>query len=93
MVNQRLQAHKLIDCISQDKLSAVVGLLEVMIDPLDRELANAEVDDEPTTEEDRRDIEASRTWFQSNEGTPLAAVMEDLGISIQEVENYKDPAY
>lgn len=75
---QKRHAHGMIDRLAPEKLSAVVGLLEVMQDPFDRALATAEIDDEPVTEQERRDIEASREWFKHNPGTPFEQVVADL---------------
>jgi len=89
---QKQYAHGMIERLAPEKLSAVVGLLEVMLDPFDRALATAEIDDEPVTEEERRDIEASREWFQNNQGTPFEQVVTELGLTMEEVTNYKDPS-
>lgn len=89
---QRQHAHGMIERLAPEKLSAVVGLLEVMLDPFDRALAIAEIDDEPVTEEERRDIEASREWFKHNQGTPFEQVVTELGLTMEEVINYKDPS-
>jgi len=89
---QKQYAHGMIERLAPEKLSAVVGLLEVMLDPFDRALATAEIDDEPVTEEERRDIEASREWFQHNQGTPFEQVVTELGLTMEEVTNYKDPS-
>jgi hypothetical protein len=49
---QRLeQAHALLDVLSDEKLTAVRSLLEVMVEPLSRSLALAPVDDEEITSE------------------------------------------
>lgn len=53
-------AHKLIDRIPPGQIAALVGLLEVMVDPVGRAIANAPYDDEPVTEDDLRDIAESR---------------------------------
>lgn len=63
---QKQYAHRMIERLAPEKLSAVVGLLEVMLDSFDRTLATAEIDDEPVTEQERRDIEASHEWFKHN---------------------------
>ena len=89
---QKQHAHGMIERLAPEKLSAVVGLLEVLLDPFDLALANAEIDDEPVTEEERRDIEASREWFKHNEGTPFEKVVAELGLTMEEVANYKDPS-
>jgi len=89
---QKQHAHGMIERLPPEKLSAVVGLLEVLLDPLDRALAAAEVDDEPVTEQEMRDIEASREWFKHNQGTPFEQVVADLGLTMEEVTNYKGPS-
>lgn len=89
---QKQRAHGMIERLAPEKLSAVVGLLEVLLDPFDRALATAEIDDEPVTEEDLRDIEASREWFKHNEGIPFEQVVAELGFTMEEVTNYKDPS-
>ena len=40
---QRQQAHVYLDLLSPEQLSAVRNLLETMLDPLSRTLANAEI--------------------------------------------------
>ena len=53
------RAHELIDRMAPGQVSVVVPLLEVMLDPVARALANAPYDDEPISEEERLEIEAS----------------------------------
>ena len=89
---QKQRAHVMIDRLAPEKLSVVVGLLEVLLDPFDRALSTAEVDDEPVTEEEMRDIEASREWFKHNKGIPFEQVVTELGFTMEEVTNYKDPS-
>ena len=89
---QKHLAHGMIERLAPEKLSAVVGLLEILLDPFDRVLAAAEIDDEPVTEEDMRDIESSREWFKHNEGIPFEQVVAELGFTMEEVTNYKDPS-
>jgi hypothetical protein len=60
---QKDYAHGMIERLAPEKLSAVVGLLEILLDPFDRALAAAEIDDEPVTADERRDIDESREWF------------------------------
>lgn len=60
--------------------------------PLDRTLAAAETDDEPVTEEEHRDIESSREWFKHNDGIPFEHVVAELGLTMEEVTNYKEPS-
>lgn len=55
-------------------------------------MAAAEIDDEPVTEEDVRDIEVGREWFKHNKGIPFEQVVADLGFTMEEVTNFKDPS-
>ncbi|MBL8227537.1 MAG: hypothetical protein JNL98_03635 [Bryobacterales bacterium] len=87
---QKQYAHGMIERLAPEKLSAVVGLLEVMLDPFDRALATAEIDDEPVSEEEHRDVETSREWFKHNQGTPFEQVVTELGFTMEEVTNYKE---
>jgi hypothetical protein len=87
---QKRTAHGMIERLDPAKLSAVVSLLEVLLDPLDKALAAAEFDDEPVTDEERRDIDACNEWFKHNPGIPFEKVVSDLGLTMEEVVNYKD---
>ena len=89
---QKQHAHGLIELLAPEKLTAVVGLLEILLDPLHRALAAAEIDDEPVTGEDMRYMEASREWFKHNKGVPFEQVVAELGLTMQEVIDYKDPS-
>ena len=50
-VQQRQQAHLLIDVLPEEKLFAVHSLLEVLVEPLSRSLAMAPVEEEELTPE------------------------------------------
>jgi hypothetical protein len=79
----------MLDLLAPEKLSAVVGLLEVMLDPVARAIANAPIDDEPITEEEARAIEEAREWLKHNKGIPHGQVLAELGITQEEIENYR----
>ena len=89
---QKQHAHGMIERLAPEKLSAVLGLLEVLLDPFDRALAAAEIDDEPVTEEELRDIEAGREWFLHHKGTPFEQVVAELGIAMEEVTSAIRPS-
>ena len=79
--NEKQQAHELIERLPPTQLSAVVGLLEAMLDPFTRALANAPIEDEPVTGKRKkrsrkrangrsttRPFHTSRSWL--NSGSP-----------------------
>lgn len=86
------QAHDLIERLTPSQVSAVVGLLEALLDPVSRAITNAPADDEPLTEEDKKALDQAREWLQHNPGIPHEQVLSDLGITQEEIENYKEPA-
>ncbi|MGP8244176.1 MAG: hypothetical protein ACLQVN_06620 [Bryobacteraceae bacterium] len=89
---EREQAHALLDMLPAEKLNAVRSLLEAMVDPVSRALANAPIDDEPVTEEEERAIAEAREWLKHNPGIPFEKVVADLGFTMEEVKNYQDPS-
>ncbi len=62
--NEKHQAHELIERLAPSQVSAVVGLLEAMLDPVSRAIANASVDDEPETSQERQVVAESKDWFE-----------------------------
>jgi hypothetical protein len=89
---RREHAHQLIDRLPETQLSALVGLLETILDPLAAALRNAPVDDEPVTEEEERAINEAREWLKHNPGIPFEHVVAELGFTMEEVKNYQDPS-
>jgi hypothetical protein len=81
-------AHELIEQLPAHQLSAVVGLLEAMIDPVSRKLATAPVDDEPETAEEQRVVEASKEWLRQRggKGIPHEEVLRDFGLTAEDFE-------
>lgn len=79
-VNTKEHAHELIDRMAPGQVSAVVGLLEIMLDPLARTLANALYDDEPVTEEEAREVAASKAALAQGEATSHDEVLAEFGL-------------
>lgn len=90
--DQKQQAQELIERLAPTQLSAVVGLLEAMLDPVSRAIANAPVDDEPETEQEREAFADSKTWFsqRSGQGIPLEEVLADFGLAPKDFKNPKE---
>lgn len=90
--HERQQAHAYLDHLPEAQVAAVRGLLEAMLDPVSRALANAPVDDEPVTEEEERAVQEAREWFKHNPGIPFEQAVAELGFTMEEVKNYQDPS-
>jgi hypothetical protein len=85
-MNEKQHARELIDRLLPHQLSAVVGLLEAMLDPVSRKLAAAPMDDEPETEEERRTAEQSKEWLRQRggKGIPHEEVLQDFGLTMED---------
>jgi hypothetical protein len=62
IMSDKEHVHEPIDRLPPSQLSAVVGLLEAMLDPVARAIANAPFDDEPVTAEEEKALAESREW-------------------------------
>lgn len=88
---ERQQAHAYLDHLPDAQVSAVRGLLEAMLDPVSRALANAPIDDEPITEEEERAAAEAREWLKHNPGIPFEQVVAELGFTMEEIKDHQDP--
>lgn len=79
--NPKQQAHELIERMTAGQVAAVVGLLEAMLDPVDRAIANAPLEDEPISEEEERAVAASKEWLKKNKPIPNEEVLAEFGLS------------
>ncbi len=88
VTNPKQQAHELIDRISTAQASAVVGLLEAMLDPVDRAIANAPFEDEEISEEETRAVAASKAWLAEHpgEGIPHEEILREFGLSPEDLQ-------
>jgi hypothetical protein len=84
--DEKQHAHELIDRMAPGQVSAVVGLLEIMLDPLARTLAAAPYDDEPVSQEEAREVEASKASIARGEGIPHEKVIAEFGLSSEDFE-------
>ena len=86
MANSKERVYELIERLPPAQLSAIVGLLEAMLDPVSRSLANAPLDDEPVSEEEVREIAAARASLDRGEGIPHEQVLAEMGLTLDDFE-------
>ena len=84
MSDARQHAHELIDQMPEVQLSAVVGLLETIVD--------SALEDEDISEEEEQAVARSKEWFQHNRGIPFEDVVADLGFTMEQIRRHKEPA-
>lgn len=79
-------AHQLLDQLGRDQLTAVVKLLEVMIEPFSHKLANAPLEDEEISGEEEQDVAQAREWRKHNKPVPHEDVLADFGLTMADFE-------
>ena len=81
-MRNRQHAHELIDRLPETQLSALVGLLETIVDPMTAVLHDAPEDDEPETASEATSVAIAREWLKKNgdKGVPHAEAMHRLGL-------------
>jgi hypothetical protein len=84
--DEKQHAHELIDRMAPGQIAAVVGLLEIMLDPLARTLASAPYDDEPVSTEEAREVEEAKASLARGEGIPHEEVLAELGLTSEDFE-------
>ena len=82
----RQLAHQLLDHLAPEQVTAVVHLMEVMLDPISRKLASAPVEDEPISDEEERSAAESRDWLKHNEAISMETVLADFGLTLADFE-------
>ena len=82
------RAHELIEKLAPKQASAVVGLLEIMLDPVSRAIANAPIDDEPLDPEEEKAINESKEWLKHNRPIPHEQILAELGITPEELNRF-----
>jgi len=92
LVQEKQELHELVDRLAPGQVNAVRSLLQVMLDPVSRAIANAPADDEPLSEADAQALGEAREWLRHNEPIPHGQVLADLGFTQEEIESYKEPA-
>lgn len=81
-MSDRDHARELIDRLPDAQVSALVGLLETMVDPVAAALRNAPSDDEPETEDEKQAVAEARDWLarRGGKGIPHEEAMRRLGL-------------
>jgi hypothetical protein len=76
----RQQAHSLLDVLPDEKVAAVRGLLEVMVEPLSLTLSMAPVEDEDLNPETAASLDRSRASLAQGEGVSHEEVLSEFGL-------------
>lgn len=90
MTSNREHLHELVDRLAPRQVMAMQELLEAMLDPVSRAIANAPIDDEPETDEERQAVAEADQWFKENpEGIPFEDVLAEFGLTVADIESHR----
>jgi len=78
--------ERLLGQLAPDQLEAVERLLEAMLDPLSRKLANAPLEDEQISEGEEHAVDEAREWRKQNKPIPQEEVLADFGLTMADFE-------
>jgi hypothetical protein len=84
--SERQLAHACLDLLPDEQLHAIKGLLESMLDPFSRMLANSPLEDEEISEEEERGAAAAVEWLKHNEPIPNEEVLAEFGLTLEDFE-------
>jgi len=83
MAADKQHAHELIERLHPSQMHEAIGMLESLLDPVARAIANAPADDEPETQEERAAVAKSKAWFKrrDGQGIPHEEVLAEFGLT------------
>jgi hypothetical protein len=85
-MSEREHAHQLIDRLPETQLSALVGLLETIVDPVAAALRNAPLEDEEISAEEEQAVAEAREWLKHNKPIPHEEVLAEFGLTMADFE-------
>ncbi|HEX3376993.1 MAG TPA: hypothetical protein VHS29_09055 [Candidatus Acidoferrales bacterium] len=80
MPDSKKHAHELIEKLAPGQLSAVVGLLEVMIDPMLRSNADAPIEDEEILSQTAVELDDAHASIARGEGVSHEEILSKFGM-------------
>ena len=91
MAANKEHAHELIERLDPGQVPTAIGMLESLLDPVSRAIANAPTDDEPVTKEEEKALAESREWLKHNKAIPHEQILAELGVSKEEIDHFQEP--
>src|SRR5450432_115290 len=86
MAANKQHAHESIEQLAPSQVPAAEGMLESLLDPVARAIANAPIDDEPVSADEARELEEARASLARGEGIPHEEVLAEFGLTTKDFE-------
>lgn len=76
----------MLDHLAPEQVEAVAHLMEVMLDPVSRALAEAPPEDEEISAEEEQAVAEAREWLKHNKAIPHEEVLAEFGLTMADFE-------
>jgi hypothetical protein len=86
MNTDREHAQQLLNQLAPDQVAAVVHIMEVMLDPHSRRLANAPLEDEEISQEEEQAVAEAHEWLKHNQPITHEEVLAEFGLTMADFE-------
>ena len=87
------RAHAIVNLMSPEQLTTLVPLIESMLPPFERSLANAPWDDEPVSDEEKSAIAASYKDIDENRTFTHAEVLAEYGLTEADLSRMNESSF
>lgn len=74
----REELHRMLDHIPESDVATAYKFLQSLLNPVERSLLRAPIDDEPEPEEERKAVKLARR--EPGQGTPHEEVLREFGL-------------
>jgi hypothetical protein len=88
MAADKQHAHELIEQLHPNQVPEAIGMLESLLDPVARAIANAPIDDEPESDEERQAVARSKAWFKKRDGQGIShdEILAEFGATPEDLK-------
>ncbi len=80
IADDRHYAHELLDRLAPSQVTAVRGVLEAMLDPVARSIANALTEEQDITSETAASLDRAHASLDRGEGIPHDDILREFGL-------------
>jgi hypothetical protein len=91
MAADKQHAHELIEQLHPSQMPEAIGMLESLLDPVARAIANAPIDPESLSPAGEKALDEARDWSKRNKGIPHEEVLREFGLTPEDVDSFQEP--
>jgi hypothetical protein len=90
MVANKQHAHELIEQLHPTQVPVAIGMLERLLDPVAAAVANAPVDDEQLSADDKKALDEAREASKSRRWVPHDEVLAEFGLTPEDIDKFQE---